>query len=57
MKLFRDFIQNWLTESDSVNNTFHCNTETDNLNPSSLHRNTTKHHIQNHDLYDEENDS
>ena len=57
MKLFRDFIQNWLTESDSVNNNFHCNTETDNLNPSSLHRNTTKHHIQNHDLYDEENDS
>lgn len=56
-KLFRDFFQKWLTENDSVNEHFHCNIEAKNLNSASFHGNDTKQHIQNHDLFDEENDS
>ena len=54
-KLFRDFIRNSFTENDSLNHHFSCKIETNNTNPSSFPRNTTKHHIQNHDLFDEEN--
>ena len=57
VKLFHDFIQNWFTENVSANKHFHRNGETQNLNPASFHRNDTKHQIQNHDLFDEENDS
>ena len=56
-KLFRDFIHNSFTGNDSRNSHFHCNIETDNINPTSFTRNTTKHHIQNQDRFDEENDS
>ena len=56
-KLLRVFIQNWFAENDCANKHFHCNAETENSNPASFHRNDTKHHIQNHDLFDEENDS
>ena len=55
--LLCDFIQNWFTENDCANNHFHCNAETENSNPAPFHINDTKHHIQNHDLFDEENDS
>ena len=56
VKLFRDFIQNLFTENDSVKH-FHCNAEAKNLSPASFHGNDTKRHIQNHDVFDEENDS
>ena len=57
VKLLRDFIQKLLTRNDSLNNHFRCNIETDNKNPSSFQTNTTKHHLQNQDIFDEENDS
>ena len=55
--LFRNFTRNWLIENDSASNHCQSNSEIDDLNTSSFHRNLTKHHIQNHDLFDEENDS
>ena len=56
-KFFTNLIQNWFSESDSENSHFHCNADADNINQASFHRNTTKHHILNHDLFDEEDDS
>ena len=50
-KIFHDFIRHRLTQNDSVN----CKVDTNSVDPTLFHRNTTKHHIQNHDSFDEEN--
>lgn len=61
MKSFEHFFFNLikasLTGNDSLNYPFHCKIETYTMNLILFPRNTTKHHVQNQDLFDEENDS
>ena len=56
-KLFSNFIRIWIIKNGFVNYRVSHNAKTNNSNPISFHRNTAKHHLQNHDQFDEENDA
>ena len=56
-KILRDFIRKYFTENHSVKENIPIRAEgSSNSNNESFHRNTTTHHIQNKDQFDEEND-
>ena len=57
-KLIRAFIMNRMNENDqgNVNPTHQASSNSANLNSHSFVPNSSTHHIQNHDQFDEEND-
>ena len=55
-KIFITFIQNWFTEN-LPRKDFHTNSIKSNFSDVSFHQVDAAHHFQNHDQFDEENDS
>ena len=57
IKLLRDFIKAWFTENDESSHHPNNNRKLDHPNLASFQPNAAKHSMQNHDQFDEEDDS